>query len=167
MNTTAVLIDPQQGHKRLMAPLHAANGMWRHPLYHLWVTMHRRCSDSRRREFPNYGGRGIQVCARWLSFASFLSDMGDRPEGTTLDRRDNDGNYEPGNCQWSTIALQNANRSNCLLLELDGETKHASAWAAQAGISLQLLRYRMKTSGMDLRQAMTAPKFTNGSRHLK
>lgn len=76
-----------------------------HPLTGVFRNMHRRCQCH-----PNYAGRGITVCDRWFNFANFLSDMGERPEGLTLDRIDNDGNYEPSNCRWATHSQQMSNR---------------------------------------------------------
>lgn len=75
--------------------------------------MKRRCLDPKRPDFAYYGARGIQICPRWLGrtgFANFLEDMGIRPEGTTLDRVDTDGHYEPGNCRWATPLMQTHNR---------------------------------------------------------
>jgi hypothetical protein len=69
-----------------------------------------RCTNPNSAKWPRYGGRGIAVCDRWLTFANFLADMGDRPKGTTIDRVDNDGNYESGNCQWATPRKQAGNR---------------------------------------------------------
>lgn len=75
-----------------------------------WRWMMGRCFDSWNASYPMYGGRGITVCARWLTFDNFLADMGDRPKGHTLDRIDNDGNYEPGNVRWATPKEQRANQ---------------------------------------------------------
>lgn len=72
--------------------------------------MIRRCSDPNNIGYRYYGGRGIKVCERWLVFENFLADMGERPEGLTLDREDNDGHYEKGNCKWSTYSEQALNR---------------------------------------------------------
>jgi hypothetical protein len=69
-----------------------------------------RCTNPRVHNWKRYGGRGIAVCDRWLAFASFLQDMGERPGGTTIDRRDNELGYFPGNCRWATPKEQRANQ---------------------------------------------------------
>lgn len=81
------------------------------PTYKSWNSMKQRCLNPKDQAYEKYGGRGIQVCERWMEFENFLADMGVRPEGTSIDRIDNDGNYEPSNCKWSTRQQQNRNYS--------------------------------------------------------
>lgn len=79
--------------------------------YKSWSSMKQRCLNLNSPKYAIYGGRGIMVCERWMKFENFLDDMGKRPKGKTLDRIDNDGNYEPSNCRWADIIIQNNNKS--------------------------------------------------------
>lgn len=87
------------------------HGQYATPTYRSWRAMLARCSDQSHKQFKDYGGRGIAVADLWKSsFQTFLDDMGERPPGTTLDRIETNGNYEPGNCRWATRTEQNRNK---------------------------------------------------------
>ncbi|MCK4499607.1 hypothetical protein KAU11_03870 [Candidatus Babeliales bacterium] len=85
------------------------HGMSNTSIYRIWVNMQRRCNYPKDPSYKYYGGRGIKVCERWNSFKNFYLDMGDKPEGLTLERKDNNGNYEPGNCEWASRKTQTRN----------------------------------------------------------
>lgn len=101
------------------------SGLSTSPTYITWAAMRRRCSDVRHPRYADYGGRGVQVCARWddpvTGFEAFLADVGLRPEGKTLDRVDVDRGYEPGNVKWSTLQEQRWNRRDMKKLAVERE----------------------------------------------
>ena len=86
------------------------HGRSRDRIYMVWNSMIQRCVNPRHRRYADYGGRGITVCDRWMKFENFLADMGEKPDGLTLDRIDNGRGYEPENCRWATYSQQNKNR---------------------------------------------------------
>jgi hypothetical protein len=114
------------------------------PTYVTWVTMRRRCNNKNFAQYPSYGGRGISVCARWDDFENFLADMGYRPDGLTLERIDNDGDYAPDNCRWATHKEQCNNRRSSRLIEMDGETKTLAQWCEDLGVSYGLVSMRIR-----------------------
>lgn len=97
------------------------HGGWKSPEYLAWMAARGRCRNPRDARYSSYGGRGIRVCERWASsFENFIADMGPRPSSKhSLDRIDNDGNYEPGNCRWATRSQQMRNHRGVKLLESD------------------------------------------------
>lgn len=87
------------------------------PTYSSWAGMKDRCTNQNHKSYNNYGGRGIKVCERWTDFRNFLEDMGERPDGMSIDRIDVNGDYEPGNCRWATAKQQSLNKRNSISLE--------------------------------------------------
>lgn len=113
-----------------------------------------RCYNKNNSRYASHGGRGIRVCERWQgSFTDFLADMGLRPENTSLDRIDNDGDYEPGNCRWATPTQQAANTKQAKLHTLNGETLTQAEWARKYLMKPQTLSKRLQ-QGMTLSEAL-------------
>lgn len=128
------------------------------PTYHSWACMIQRCTNPKRDAYPLYGGRGITVCARWReSFDAFLADMGPRPAGTSIDRIDSSGDYEPGNCRWSTPTEQAGNTSRNRLYTMDGRTMCLAQWAKGAPVAYRTIVDRMN-DGWALADAIGAPQ---------
>lgn len=125
-------------------------------LYHTWWLMRRRCENPAHKSYADYGGRGIRVCERWLDVRSFVEDMGPRPPEASLDRIDNDGNYEPSNCRWATKSEQQLNKRNTAYLKVGGVTKPRSQWAREKGVSHSLINWRLK-SGWSPEAAVNTP----------
>ncbi len=128
--------------------------------YTVWRKMKQRCYDPKARGFSFYGGRGITVCQRWLdSFENFLADMGERPDGMSIDRINVNGNYEPGNCRWATNEQQSGNRRNTFLVTAFGETKCAGHWAhdPRCVVPGYSVLQRVKRLGWDGERAITTP----------
>ncbi len=126
------------------------HGMAYTPTWSAWKHMKRRCLNVKTAEYQRYGGRGITVCERWCnSFADFLADVGLRPDGMTLDRIDNNGNYEPGNCRWATRKEQSSNMRTNRTITVDGATRTIAEWARIVGMNRSAIRHRLESGWSD------------------
>lgn len=135
------------------------------PEFKVWCQMHTRCRNPKNPQWRNYGGRGIRVCASWAEFTAFLSDMGERPSVRhSLDRIDQNGNYEPGNCRWATWGEQQRNRRNNNMITWRGETLCLTDWAKRLGISRTGLFNRLYRAGLSVEEAFTVPMHARRSR---
>lgn len=134
------------------------HGMTGKPTFISWLSLKGRCLNPESPDYHRYGGRGIKVCERWAnSFDAFVSDMGHRPEGTTLDRIDVNGNYEPGNCQWSSASRQQRNRRDTRMATFRDITKCLSDWEDETGIPASVLGWRLE-NGWTAEKALTTLK---------
>jgi hypothetical protein len=115
-----------------------------------------RCTKENTHNYKDYGGRGITVCDRWLDVNNFIEDMSTRPEGTSIDRIDNNGNYEPSNCKWSTDKEQSNNRRSSRYLEYNGESKTLVDWSRDTGIKQTTIGERLRR-GWTIEQALETP----------
>ncbi len=144
------------------------HGLSDSPTYTSWCNMIQRCYNKNIREFPNYGGRGIKVCQRFLIFKEFYNDLGAKPNGRTIDKINNDGNYSCGkceeckrngwlfNCQWGTRFEQDRNRTNSRYLTYKGKTQILKDWSRELGINEHSISKRLK-NGLSVEDALTIP----------
>jgi hypothetical protein len=124
--------------------LNTTHGMTYTVEYETWNRIKARCTNPNNPDYPSYGCRGIKVCERWFdSFERFYFDMGPRPEGMSIDRIDNDGNYEPNNCRWATAVEQAGNKRNNLNLTHNGITHCAAEWSRKLGGNKMLVANRI------------------------
>lgn len=115
------------------------------PEYNVWSAMKDRCLNPKCKHFHNYGGRGINVCKRWLKYSNFIKDMGHRPSSKhTLERIDNDGHYEPKNCRWVTRKIQTRNMRRNVLVKHNGKEQCLMDWSIETGINYFTLRSRRR-----------------------
>lgn len=112
--------------------------------YNSWAAMRQRCKHAYRHNFHRYGGRGINICERWDKFPNFLEDMGERPDGMTLERKDNNIGYEPSNCIWATQKEQQNNRRNNRILKINGVEKTVAQWSEETGLHRATIMGRIK-----------------------
>lgn len=120
------------------------HGLSRTKEYRSWAMMLQRCSNPNNKKYHRYGGRGISVHNSWYNFRNFYKDMGKCPVGCTLDRIDNDGNYEPMNCQWADSKTQAYNTSQVILVGISGIKYSCSAAAIKLGVQSSSIRERVR-----------------------
>ena len=135
---------------------HPRHGLTRTPVWESWRGMLDRCTNPKHANFPSYGGRGIKVCDRWATFENFLDDMGERPEGMSLDRIDVNGDYCPENCRWADRVTQARNTRTNRLITYGGITKTLTEWAEDLQINVSTLIYRLRH--WTLERALTEAK---------
>ena len=139
IETVCRLDKLKEGRKKSCGCGNVKHGLSKHPLYNIWKGMVQRCMNPSDSNYRNYGGRGVSVCERWFSVKNFVDDMGERPDGCSIDRIDNNGNYDPSNCRWATPRQQARNtrvnrkyKGKCLV-----------EWAEETGISHHTIRDRL------------------------
>lgn len=147
------------------------HGMTHTRVYQAWLHMKQRCYDPNTPKYPHYGGRGIEVCARWrFSFENFLADMGERPSPHhSLDRIDGEGHYTPENCRWATYREQWYTRRDRLMVEHDGRQQLLAEWAREYHIQVGTVRARLRY-GWSMERALSTParfRSPNGHRASK
>lgn len=138
------------------------------PLYKVWRGMITRCENPNCASFKRYGGRGIKVCPEWrASFLTWKSDMGERPKGYTIERKNNDVDYSPENCIWAPIQTQANNTSTNTFIEFNGQRKTLIQWARTTGLKRELISARLD-SGWPIQKALTKkPEIYRGGKKPK
>lgn len=134
------------------------HGLSRTSEYRAWQTMRLRCLNPENAAYPDYGGRGIKVCERWLnSVQAFVDDMGLKPSPKhEIDRIDNDGHYEPGNCQWATRKHNDRNRRNNRWIDINGERRVLAEWCELKAMPRDVVNKRLM-AGWPAERALNEP----------
>jgi len=139
--------------------LYERHGMRRTKIYAVWRSMRSRCENANAEFYADYGGRGITVCPEWKKFSAFYRDMGEPPEGMTLERRDNDKGYSRENCRWATRAEQSRNQRSNLRITIGDETLPLADWAVRYGIKYATVHQRIRKGWLPY-FAVTTPLVT-------
>ena len=126
-----------------LSTTHGMAGKLRTRTYNIWKGMRKRCLNPNDKAFMHYGGRGIRICARWSRYENFLADMGEVPDGSSIDRIDVNGNYEPSNCRWANRLEQANNTRTTLLYRFYGKTLTLRQWCGTLGLPYQRVYQRI------------------------
>jgi hypothetical protein len=125
--------------------------------YQCWADMRNRCNNEKYERYFDYGGRGIKVCKRWDSFENFLEDMGLKPEGLVMGRKNVDGNYSASNCEWVTYRASNKNQRRCTTYTYKGRSQAIEEWADEYGMPRTTLSNRVHVYKWPIGLALEAP----------
>lgn len=147
--------------REVAARANITHGLSNTVVYRAWKSMRERCGRPSHNQYADYGGRGIQVCDRWHTFTNFVADMGHPPPKTSLDRIDNNGDYEPANCRWATASEQQNNRRSTVKHAINGVEKSVSQWARDAGLSPACVFQRLR-AGWLFERAISTPVVPSG-----
>lgn len=134
-----------------------------HPMYKMWISMKQRCDNSNLPAYERYGARGITYEPRWSVFLNFLEDMGERPDGMTIERIDNNGNYTKENCRWATPKEQQNNTRRNVNITYDGQTMNQAQWEIKLKMPTNTIYNRLK-AGWSVEEAITKPLRKNINR---
>ena len=140
----------RHGHRR-------STGRSNSPTYDSWMSMRQRCENPRCSAFKYYGARGIRVCRRWKKFENFLADMGERTAGTTIERKNNERGYSPGNCVWAVERVQARNRRNNHYVNYLGKRICIAELAERIGVRAGTLVARITNYGWSVERAISTP----------
>jgi len=141
---------------------HLKHGIVYTPTYNSWANMLQRCSNPSNNSYKDYGGRGIKVCERWKNFSNFFADMGERPQGMTLERRNNNKGYYKNNCKWATQMEQNNNSRNCIYITFQGKTMTIAQWERYLGYKNGVIKHRLHLFRYSVEKALTHPLTRGG-----
>jgi hypothetical protein len=143
-------------HKEVTGNINRKHSLANTPIYSLWNSMIDRCHLPTSHTYNRYGERGISVCERWHNFENFYADMGDKPEGMSLERIDNNGDYCPENVIWATAKQQANNRKSNVVLEHNGKKQTMQQWCDELGLKIGTVWARLNVYGYTVEQALTA-----------
>jgi hypothetical protein len=142
------------------------HGMSETRVYRIWRAMHWRCNPTSEHN-ANYSDRGIYVCSKWKDFISFYADMGDAPQGASIDRIDNDKPYSPDNCRWATRTEQSRNRRGSLSVVVNGAKRLLQELSDEYGFKYQTLHARLFIYGWNVDEALSTPAARRGRTYRK
>lgn len=134
--------------------------------YNIWTALRNRCNNPNKERYKSWGGKGVKVCGEWNEYQNFKDDMFESYQShkeiygesnTTIDRQDNDGDYSPENCRWTTRRKQTLNKSNNHNITYKGETKTLSEWSDDLGINFHTLSNRLNSYGFSVEEAFENP----------